>query len=56
MGHKDGQLESFKKCDFISHRIKIRGQYEEIFNDFIPIMTVKTISRITELRKKHIEK
>ena len=55
MGHKDGQLESFTRCDFITHRIRIRGQYEEIFNEFIPTMTVKTVSRITDLRKKYIE-
>ena len=28
MGHKDGQLESFTRCDFITHRIRFRGQYE----------------------------
>ena len=49
--HPDSQSESFK-CNALQMKIKIRGKYEDLFNDveLYPDL-INTITQISETRK-----
>ena len=55
--HNDNQYDAFYNCDYIQQLIETEGQYEDIFGDTIPKKVIKTLSKITNIRKQwsHIE-
>ena len=53
--HKDGEEESFSTCSETKEKVDIRGSFDEIFRDDIPIETVLTMKRIMKHREKETQ-
>ena len=48
--HIDSQEASFKTCKFISDRMKIMGEFENIFKNNVKPIHIKEVTKILKLR------
>ena len=48
----DTQEHCVKQCSVVKSTVKVKGSYDDIFLDEVPVEIAKTLMEITELREK----
>ena len=49
--HLDNQEEYFYNCKYLQQMTNTQGNYYELFNENVPQLLIKTISKISMLRR-----